>query len=130
MDRDIEELLKRCRTDEDCRELCRLLLRKGMGPKSSVPSVFKIRNHIGSFSTGGGSPSFTEKGKSWASITALKSHLRNLVRLTERWEQPEDPNDILKYDDCEVVEYRLVEIRTFPCDKSLLKKKTSEILGE
>lgn len=38
--------------------------------------VYKIKNSEGLFSTGGYNPNWTKRGKSWGSMSALKSHLR------------------------------------------------------
>lgn len=58
-------------------------------------AVFKIRNGAGKFSTGGTSPNWTNRGKTWNGLGAVKSHLRQFIIHFERdkkWENniPED----------------------------------------
>lgn len=44
--------------------------------------TYKIRNAAGRYSTGGDTPKWTKKGKSWGTLSALKAHI-NLVN--SRW---------------------------------------------
>lgn len=76
---------------------------------------YKIKNKDGLFSTGGKSPKFKKKGKSWSSLGHLKNHL-TLVN--------EYPNFHNIYKDCVVVTYELTEVElagTFPVE--FLEKK-------
>ena len=43
-------------------------------------SIFKIQNEEGLFSTGGKSPSFNDRGKSWNSLGHLRNHLNSVLR--------------------------------------------------
>lgn len=62
--------------------------------------VYKIRDkETGLFSTGGTYPRFTNKGKSWSGMDALKNHINQFKGRESRW----------RYDNCEVIEMVLVE---------------------
>jgi hypothetical protein len=60
--------------------------------------IYKIRREDGLFSMGGSCPSFKKTGKIWKMKGHLTSHLGQ-VSSQCRW----------KYDNCEIVEYELVE---------------------
>ena len=73
--------------------------------------IYKVRNKVtGKFSTGGISPSFTNKGKSWSSIGPLKTHLRQISSRNY-------------FNDCEVVEYQMVENATTPLNQFYSKEQ-------
>lgn len=58
---------------------------------------FKIRSKItGQYSNGGSSPSFANKGKLWAGLGPLKSHIRLVQKTCQT---------LNRYKDCEIVEF-------------------------
>lgn len=71
-----------------------------------MATIYKIRNKkSGLFSKGGLSPSFSKKGKIWNGIGPLKLHFNQFIGSTY-------------YEDCEVVEYELVEAEVAVSDCS------------
>jgi hypothetical protein len=65
-------------------------------------ALYKIRDkRTGLYSTGGYSPNWTKKGKTWTNIGHVKNHIRQLNRLD-------------KVDDWELVELAFVEVGRRP----------------
>jgi len=63
--------------------------------------VYKIqRKSDGLFSTGGGRPQFTTKGKVWRNRGGLSNHVKHVV------------GDKNIYRDCEIISYEVVETET------------------
>jgi hypothetical protein len=92
-------------------------------------TVYKIRRKSdGLFSTGGIAPAFSPKGKTWTNRGALTNHLvliRGQIERARRYIElyPQSYSRINSslstlYNDCEVVEFELVEIEraTEPVD--------------
>lgn len=86
--------------------------------------VYKIQRADGLFSSGGTSPRFSKKGKSWAQRGHVTNHLGQLSnREKEKF-----------YFDCNVVEFEIVEIAMNnisvfdwkPTDKTLRAKELEE----
>jgi len=91
--------------------------------------IFKIRNPQGLFSTGGSSPTWASKGKTWVALNHLRSHL-TLIRderdrftrllkdplTAERYEATRRYSDFDKskdpYKGCVVVEFETSEVGT------------------
>ena len=63
-----------------------------------MSTVYKIRRSDGMFSMGGSFPRFNKTGKIWKQPGHLTNHLNQL------WRRKDD-----HYDDCEIVEYEIVE---------------------
>ena len=59
--------------------------------------IYKIQNNEGLFSSGGSSPKFTKRGKTWGEKRHVKSHLRMMKTY----------GLLETYDDCHVVEYEI-----------------------
>ena len=72
--------------------------------------IYKIKNPQGLFSTGGATPMWTSKGKSWSSIGYIKSHLTGL-RSSEY------------YENCNIVEYEMIETTLMPAIEFINQNK-------
>lgn len=67
--------------------------------------LYKIKRHDGLYSAGGTMPKFTSNGKFWRK-NHLHAHLNNVININT------------KYQDCQIVEYDVIETgRTFPIGK-------------
>lgn len=120
MDNEVRAAIEMCRSEEDCIELFRLLLRKGLTPEGLTPeglgdALFRIRDKEGKFSTGGSWPDFTKKGKTWVGTGPLRSHFTQSIEAGRHRRERKDT-----YDDCEVVEYRVIKVATYPCRSEAL----------
>jgi hypothetical protein len=116
MDDEVRAAIEMCRSEEDCIELFRLFLRKGLTPDGLGVAMFKVRDPDGKFSTGGGWPDFTKKGKTWTGTGPLRSHFTQSIEKTNYSRAKRKDT----YDDCEVVEYRMIEVATYPCRSEAL----------
>lgn len=66
-----------------------------------MASVFKIRSKkTGLFSTGGGRPSFSKKGKQWAGLGPVKNHIHCL---------DSHGKSIYNREEAELVEYEIIQ---------------------
>lgn len=65
--------------------------------------VYKIRNKNGLFSTGGTTPRWKKKGKTWTSFQYVQAHLNMICKYCEKYKYL-DP-----YVNCVVVEYSVTE---------------------
>ena len=78
----------------------------GSSWKGEAVKQYKIRNKdTGLFSTGGAWPKFTKNGKVWQRERDLKRHFHQVYEVS------------VKYKDCEVVIYDVVEESVLPCSK-------------
>lgn len=81
-----------------------------------MTKLYKIRNTItNEYSNGGSYPSFTSRGKMWKGLGQLRNHLAML--------KPYGSDKVGKfhlYEDCEIVEYELVERQTISMVEEIL----------
>jgi hypothetical protein len=73
--------------------------------------VYKVRNkETGLFSTGGMTPSFNKRGKTWTQINHVKSHLTQFRSSSNISYYSRNAPQIINYlNEVEIVEYNLTE---------------------
>jgi len=72
--------------------------------------IYKIRHRCdGLFSTGGHYPKWEKNGKSWTKLGYLRRHLSEVGLARARQ----------IYEDCDVIEYRMVEGANWPMDSEI-----------
>jgi hypothetical protein len=96
--------------------------------------LFKIRNQEGLFSTGGSTPSWRPKGKTWVALNHLTAHLSMIRRERERFVKGlKDPLTAQRYEatrryatfdktkdpyaNCTVLEFETIEMKATPITK-------------
>jgi len=89
---------------------------------------YKIRRKTdGLFSTGGGDPNFTTGGKTYTTMGAVQNHISTISKRTRRvpphsYQGQREPSFEI-YEDCELVEFELVETATQDVMPLILGKK-------
>ncbi len=69
-----------------------------------MTTVYKIRNRAnGLYSTGGAHPTWSKKGKTWARMSLIQSHLRQVMARR---------NNIQLYNEADIVEVEVTEKET------------------
>ena len=88
----------------------------------SVDTIFKIR-HIGTglFSTGGTEPRWTKRGKTWATLGYVKSHLSLIDDCRGYYRKPHP------YVDCEVVTFDVTVAETLTMQVILAQVKQDKV---
>lgn len=71
--------------------------------------IYKIRNKEGLYSTGGTSPRWTKKGKSWSQLNHVRSHI-TLVKTISGKDKYEIRPDLYPYNNCVLVTFQETEV--------------------
>lgn len=86
--------------------------------------LYRIRNtKTGKYSRGGFYPDYNERGKIWNTPSALNSHILTIFKYQHNYK---NVTDAYAYEELEVIEYELVEVKRTPFteyEASLKEKK-------